>query len=387
MTWRDRYQQASFRGVPFRVDDHGAGGGRRVVIHEFAGTDQRLVQDLGRATETLALRGYVIGPDYDLQRDALLEVLGQAGPGELVHPYLGTLQVQVLGYEVSERAQDGGVATFALQFVEVGAAPGILGTRAGARQAADSAADEALDAAEAGFDPAAVLEGMAEEVEAFSARLQAFSLSGPLATVARYRRLASRLADAVLSVVGFPLQQARLVRQAVVDLDNAVSSRRELLALHVELLGQRPKLRGGASAFARRRDRNAQVTSDLFRAFAAAEAVRAAASVQWGSRQEAERTRERLFLELDALQLTASDAMYPRLVQLAATLGDSVPGPDADLPELLDLPIDRPVPALVLAHRLYGDRGREAELVERNRARIVHPGRIATGSTLEVLSR
>lgn len=387
MSWRDRYQSASFRGVPFRVEDHGAGGGRRVVIHEFAGTDRRLVQDLGRATETLALRGYVVGPDYDIARDALLEALGQPGPGELVHPYLGTIQVQVLGYEVSERAQDGGIAAFALQFVEVGTdGAGILATRAGARQAADAAADAALDAAEGGFDPAAALEGMAEEVEAFAARLQSFSLAGPLATVARYRRLAARLADAVLSVVGFPAQQARLVREAVVQLDQAVDSRRALLDIHLGLLSQRPKLRGGASAFARRRDRNAQVTSDLFRAFAASEAVRAAARVAWSSRQEAERARARLFLEIDALQLTSSDATYGALVQLAAALTESVPGPDADLPELLTLDVERPVPSLVLAYRLYGDRGREAELVARNASRIPHPGRIGTGTSLEVLS-
>ena len=386
MTWLDRYRTASWRGVPFRVEDHGAGGGRRVVIHEFAGTDERLVQDFGRATETLALRGYLVGADYDLERDRLIEALGQPGPGELVHPYLGTIQVQVTNYEWSESRDEGGMVRLALQFVEIGTAGGVLSTRSGSRQAADAAAASTTAAAVGGFSPADALEGVAETVEAFAATLQSFSLTGPLAAAARAGRLAQRLADAVLAVTGFPLQQAQLVRDAVVALDAAVDSRRELLGLHMRLLTQRPKLRGGASVFALRRDKAAQQTADLFRAVAASEAVRAAVRVQWPSRQDAEAARALLLAEVDDLQLTASDALYPRLGELLAALVEAIPGPAGDLPELAQVELERPVPALVLAYRLYRDRGRADELVARNAAKVPHPGRMPTGARLEVVS-
>ena len=33
MTWKDRLQDASFRGVPFKVEEESAGTGRRVENH------------------------------------------------------------------------------------------------------------------------------------------------------------------------------------------------------------------------------------------------------------------------------------------------------------------------------------------------------------------
>lgn len=35
MTWKDRLQDASFRGVPFKVEEESAGTGRRVETHEY----------------------------------------------------------------------------------------------------------------------------------------------------------------------------------------------------------------------------------------------------------------------------------------------------------------------------------------------------------------
>jgi len=392
MSWRDRLRPATFRGIPFRVRAHDAGGSRRVVVHEFPGRDTPLVQDLGRGTETTALQAYIVGLDYDLDRDRLLEALAERGPGELVHPYLGTLRVQVTGYQLEERTDEGGLAIINIAFVEAGDGTAILTSRAGSLQGADDAANGALDGAEAGYDadtfgrPDQVLEGLIATVEGFSSTLAGFSVAGPLRAVARYRRLATRLADAILAVLAFPARQATLVRQAVTELDAAVNSRQVLLGLHLDALKQRPKLRGGAGAFARLRDRNAQSAADLFRTMHAAEAVRAAIRVRWASRQDAERARGLILEEIDSLQRTVGDVAYRALNALAAQLSAALPGPDADLPELLTLTIEAPVPALVLAHRLYGTRARTDALLARNRAVIPHPGLVNTGTRLEVLS-
>lgn len=40
MTWKDRLQDASFRGVPFKVEEESAGTGRRVETHEYPNRDQ-----------------------------------------------------------------------------------------------------------------------------------------------------------------------------------------------------------------------------------------------------------------------------------------------------------------------------------------------------------
>jgi len=53
------------------------------------------------------------------------------------------------------------------------------------------------------------------------------------------------------------------------------------------------------------------------------------------------------------------------------------------LPGIKSLTLVEATPTLVLAHRLYRDAGRDADIVARNR--IVHPGFVPSGMVLEVL--
>lgn len=76
MTWKDRLQDASFRGVPFKVEEESAGTGRRVETHEYPnrdkpdGTVKTALQNLGlgelslagTASGVIGLNGYVTIP-------------------------------------------------------------------------------------------------------------------------------------------------------------------------------------------------------------------------------------------------------------------------------------------------------------------------------------
>nr|MDM8590005.1 DNA circularization N-terminal domain-containing protein [Escherichia coli] len=48
MTWKDRLQDASFRGVPFKVEEESTGTGRRVETHEYPNRDKPYTEDLGK---------------------------------------------------------------------------------------------------------------------------------------------------------------------------------------------------------------------------------------------------------------------------------------------------------------------------------------------------
>ncbi|NAH43850.1 DNA circularization protein, partial [Escherichia coli] len=50
MTWKDRLQDASFRGVPFKVEEESMGTGRRVETHEYPNRDKPYTEDLGKIT-------------------------------------------------------------------------------------------------------------------------------------------------------------------------------------------------------------------------------------------------------------------------------------------------------------------------------------------------
>lgn len=49
MTWKYRLQDASFRGVPFKVEEESAGTGRRVETHEYPNRDKPYTEDLGKS--------------------------------------------------------------------------------------------------------------------------------------------------------------------------------------------------------------------------------------------------------------------------------------------------------------------------------------------------
>ena len=122
MAWRDNLVDASFRGVGFQVDDTEAPiAGRRVAVHEYPGRDEPFVEDLGRRTKTYTIEAFVVGDEYAAARDRLIEACDMPGAGELVHPYLGSLQVACTACSLMERTREGRMARFSLSFTEAGA--------------------------------------------------------------------------------------------------------------------------------------------------------------------------------------------------------------------------------------------------------------------------
>ena len=94
MSWREKLRPASFRGVPFFVDDTSTSTGRKIQLHEYPKRDLPYSEDLGKVSKSYAIRAFVVGEDCFEQRDALLDALEQEGSGTLVHPTLGTINVK-----------------------------------------------------------------------------------------------------------------------------------------------------------------------------------------------------------------------------------------------------------------------------------------------------
>lgn len=121
--WRQKWQQASFRGVPFFVEGSSQAGGRRVALHEYPKRDTPYAEDMGRAAKRFPVSGYLIGPDYLDDKDALIEALEKAGPGmlRLPVPYkLQDVEVMVASFSVTESRERGGFCTVEMDFLEYG---------------------------------------------------------------------------------------------------------------------------------------------------------------------------------------------------------------------------------------------------------------------------
>lgn len=120
-TWLFRLQPASFRGIPFKVSDDEATFGRRTVTHEYPLRDVPYTADLGRKARRYSVSAYVIGSDYMTQRDRLLTALEQQGAATLIHPFYGSVTVNVDGeIKVHHSRDNGGMCEISLQFVEAG---------------------------------------------------------------------------------------------------------------------------------------------------------------------------------------------------------------------------------------------------------------------------
>ncbi|MBP2494716.1 prophage DNA circulation protein [Methylobacterium sp. PvP062] len=118
MSWRDDYRPASFRGVPFHVAANSRTNGRRGFTYEFAKGDRSLDEDLGKRVTRVAVSGYVIGDDYDLQADALEAALNREGGGTLILPTLGRMFMRCEFGPRAERKEEGGIAYFEMAFVD-----------------------------------------------------------------------------------------------------------------------------------------------------------------------------------------------------------------------------------------------------------------------------
>lgn len=216
MTWREEIKalKASFRGVDFKTTEAELQVGRRTVQHEFPGRDRPYSEDLGKRATQWHVTGHVQGDDYLTQRDALITALTTAGPGELVHPRYGVLQVTVVGHaSIDESHERGGVARFSMHFCEAGSNV-FPASREDTVEAVDVAAEACEDALEERFTDALVVAGPASVLNGAIGAVKK-TLDGVLSMVRQVTSLAG-LSQLVGIIVGVAGSIAALIRAPVV---------------------------------------------------------------------------------------------------------------------------------------------------------------------------
>lgn len=119
--WRMNLQPASYNGAGFFVDVDARSGGRRIALHEYPKRDDPYAEDMGRRARRFSITAYVIGPNFTAARDALIEQLEADRPGMLIRPTtVADMLVVVDTYNITERRERGGTATFEITFIEAG---------------------------------------------------------------------------------------------------------------------------------------------------------------------------------------------------------------------------------------------------------------------------
>lgn len=395
MSWQDRLQPGRFRDADFLFEGADGELGRRVALHEYPLRDKPYAEDLGRKARRLTLQVYVLGPDYMAGRDRLIAAIEAPGPGTLVHPRLGSLQVTVLECQgPRESSREGGMARFEITFVEAGEAvfpgasadtPGVVRDRAAAARAA---AEQVFGAIfETDGRPEWVSGAAQGIVGEWLGDLRVLSAGGMPGPLGEYLTRIDRLAPTLPALVRAPAALGTVMGSLTAGLGG-------LFALPSQALARlRGLFRFGAgrpavpqtTATRRQLARNQTALHGLARQAAVIEAARASSGMTFASFQEAAAVREELAGELDEQMLTAPDALYPALQDLRVAVIRDITARGADLARVVRYTSPAVVPSVVLAHRLYGDATRESGIIQRNRI-IRHPGFVPGGRALEVLT-
>jgi len=445
MTWRDTYRAATFRGVAFFVESADSSHGRRQAIHETAQRDTPYTEDLGRKSREFAVVGYLLGKDYHLNRDELIKACELAGPGALVHPYRGEMNVVCRGLNVSESAAEGGKCTISLTFLEAGEAA-YPSANVDSVNAISAKGNMVTAAAEKSFlskflttgFPAYVADSAESGLVGLGEYMSApgLSFSGDLKAASDFYLRARGLVSDASSLVQNPLNMVNRVTGLIGQVRSAFGT--NAISMLTSLFDRSPSNYSGSTATPSRLQQvtNATAMNALVRQVAIAEAAKAAvvtltpaaktpgyarglaglvtsssgtqysginsASIDftqtapgitqtisvptvYDSYQAAIEVREELVDRIDSeSETTTNDELYITLSDLRTSVVQAVPNPEQNLARIVQYVPRETLPSLLVAYQIYGDAGRADEIATRNSPQ--HPGFLTGGQQLEVLA-
>jgi prophage DNA circulation protein len=429
MGWRDNYRAASFRGVSFFVESADSTHGRRQAVHEHAQRDVPYTEDLGRKAREFSVSGYLIGTDYQTQRDELEKACETAGPGVLVHPYRGEMTVECRGLGINESTAAGGMCMVKLTFLEAGEAS-YPSAKVDTVNAISAKGNAVTAAAEKGFVsdflttgfPAYVTESAATGLSDLGEFMSApgVSFGGDLQAASDFYQQAKGLSADAFSLVQQPLNMVSRITGLFGSVRGAFGS--NALSMLTSLFDRSPSSYSGSTSTPSRRQQatNTVALNSLVRQVAIAEAAKAAVVTQstvstpipvvpgrvattvqssaqtsnvrttlaptvYDSYQAAIKVREELVDRIDAeSEATPNDEVYVTLSDLRTSVIQAVPNPEQDLARIVQYVPKETLPSLLVAYQIYGDAGRADEIATRNGPR--HPGFLIGGNQLEVLA-
>lgn len=393
MSWRERLRRASFRGVPFHFEELSDQVGRWNVRHDVVGAELPTFEDLGKRARETRMRAYLIGEDCLEQRDELLAAIETKGPGELVHPSLGTFQASLAEpVRLGQSSTKGGLVTLELSFCEDGSA--VTPTAAAvpgpaledlAALVADATTARFADVVDVAGEPELARDAMAQAAGVVASALAALELPASSQDLAAWRAKLGRITGQGGSLAASPSSLALELRSVIGDVEDLAGGKLEALEVYRMILGlPRTVIPGrGVSAFTA--SSNARATDNLthFLAFAGASSV--AARAPWSSLDQALTARGELLEASEDLEAELEVEDLAQLYELRGLLGSAVPPPDRGLPREREVVPPSTIASLALAYQLDGDVRGELDLVERNRPR--NPAFVPGGLALEVLER
>lgn len=426
-TWQRSLRQASFGGVPFAVRENRTRFGSRNVVHRYPYRDDAYIEPLGKLPRQYELIGFLIensrvygGGPVIAQRDALVEACEKGGMQTLVHPTFGSVQnVSCMESEASESFDSGRVIMIRLSLMRGGtriypsvststqstvgaAASGLLSgslidfatAAAVAVQQGAAVVHTAVDTALSWYQTAVTdihdVERVVNAVSTLSGDFGRFFGGGnsgfmdsnqtaPAGTTAEQLLEQDTVNVAAVVAAGATLQTASAnpsdtstlasaAQALATSLAGTASDPADAIRLLTDLASFSPSGSFTSSPIGAAMSSMQSSCASLFRRTALASVAQACADYQPSSYNDATTLLENVTTLFDAEIETAGDAeddaSFTALRALRGAVVGDLQARGASLAPLVTMSFAGSLPALVLAHRIYGDAGRSDQLVQ-----------------------
>ena len=396
MAWRDELRPASFRGVPFYIEAGSLNTGRRVSVHEYPDRDTPFPEDLGKVGNGFPLTGYLLGDDYFNQKKSLREAVETEGPGELVHPYWGIIQVQCGPVQFDEDKKEGGIVKISFQFYEAGnnkfpdplenKTASLFERTKAALQAAKKEFDSKFNVVKmAGYAVERARTAVADAADLY--QTAASTVAGVTEDISNLAYSVRNLKAQANDLLQAPAKLSQNLFDSIALLEDAVGTSRGRLQAYSALFtyGASEVLPPANTPMREREAENKRQFDNLQQRIGIIGAVEQVPSIEFESTEEAIAIRDQL-IDLIEKQLleTTDDDVYSAFQELQAQLVKVLPDMDSNLPNIEELTVPVTTSSLVLAYDKFEDLTVEQDLITRNN--LPHPGFIIGGTTLEVLN-
>jgi len=398
--WKDNLQPASFRGVPFFVRDSNFSGGRKKIEHNFLNKDLPSFEDVGRLARKFSIEGYLLGDDYNLQRDALIAALeDKAIIGTLVHHYYGNIQVSSGIFTVGENEKEGGFATVSMDFTQAVELDNPL-FKDSANNLID-ASQKTIEIVQEDFDavftvaalPGFVKASASAIVSGMSAAMdgaKVFLKDVESVVVQDRAQLDSLIAslDANSSIL---IASANNISSAIIEiydtLDNASTIAQEIFdfCFSVFEFGDNVDDPPQTTTTRAKQKLNDDKLIEIMKGVAVSKAARASATISFTSQEEAKNIRDTIITQIDLIiESTDSDTIFQQMRILKAEVSKFLDSGQEDTAEIINIQLNGSESSLVLAWELYKDAEEETDILNRNV--ILHPSFLPSDKILEVLT-
>lgn len=388
--WLDHYKQAKFRNVEFFVNSHDFTGGRRKTKFQYPGSDRVDFQDHGQDGKDFSIRAYLVGDDYYVRRNQLINALDKKGAGELVHPYYGKLNVQVIDYSVSEHSSEGRMVRLTITFSEASISVRTVETINtqtkvyNAREAVLIAINDFFIAAYSVVKkPFAVIDNVQQTINVgFSAVQNAKTV---YQAVSEYQDRIERVIESIPTL----FREIEELSQETIELiafgtgligahQATIENAREMFDDFIDLFNFEPN-----KIFQEEND-PAEIFSQLLAYSTIAVSGSLLSVIDFTNYSDAIETRDILFKEIDrVLQIVGlDDNIFTSLLDLRTEIYNDIEARIGDLSRTSVVVLPESLPAITLSYQLYGSIENEQLIVDRNN--VDNPGFLDANTPLEV---